>query len=620
MCGIVGYVGKGSCRSFVIEGLVRLEYRGYDSAGFACLDFKTGRMLSAKAAGSIDRLKERLSCSLIDGSIGMGHTRWATHGSSTEENAHPHFNLSRTVAVVHNGIIENHVALKRRLVAMGHTFYSETDTEVIAHLFDEALAAGVVSGNSGDLKRVVESVVQQLEGAFSCVVLLEQFPTLMVAIRKRSPLCIGFSDDQMFVASDVAAFSQHTRRVLFLPDETFVLVGSSAIELFDFSGSAHLYSLSEVDELWLHTTKEGYEHFMLKEIYEQKRVIQDSVAFCKSMSPEVWEQTGLGGLRGECLKELIFVACGTSAHAAQLASFFFEEVCQVRASVELASEFRHKPLFPDKNKVCCLLSQSGETADTIEGLKLARQAGVQTLSVVNVPQSTMVRESDGFILTQAKREVAVASTKSFTSQVVLLYWMAHRIAVAKGILPPEALALAEQDLLVLAEVFDEVMDRYGADIIHHLAPKYACFEKFIFLGRHISYPFAREAALKLKEIAYRFVDCYPAGELKHGSIALVEPSVPIVIFSVVDEEVYRKLLGGAQEVKARNGHLVVFAFEGQDELIGLADTVFIIPRVKPLLGPLAMTGLMQLFVYHVARELKCSIDKPRHLAKSVTVE
>ncbi|HBL99017.1 TPA: glutamine--fructose-6-phosphate transaminase (isomerizing) [Candidatus Dependentiae bacterium] len=618
MCGIVGYVGKGSCRSFVLEGLVRLEYRGYDSAGFVCLDAKTGRMCSVKAAGSLDALKNKLADSAADGSVGMGHTRWATHGTSTEENAHPHFNGARTISVVHNGIIENYQAIKRQLEAKGHSFYSKTDTEVIAHLFDDALAAdGFIKR---DIKSAVEHVVKQLEGAFSCAVVLEQFPGLIIAIRKRSPLCIGFGQEQMFVASDVAAFSQHTRRVLYLPDESFALVEALSVALYDFLGEERAYSLVEVDELWLHSTKEDFEHYMLKEIYEQKRVIHDTVAFCRNMSSSVWAQTGLSGQRGVDLKEIDFIACGTSAHAAQIAAFFFEEICRVESSVQLASEFRHRPMFLDKNKICCLLSQSGETADTIEGLRLARNAGVQTLSLVNVPQSTMVRESDGFILTQAKREVAVASTKSFTSQVALLYWMAHRLAVEKGILPYENLESVEQDLLMLAEIFEEVMDRYGADIIHRHAPRYAHFEKFIFLGRQISYPFAREAALKLKEIAYRFVDCYPAGELKHGSIALVEPSIPVFIFSALDEGVYRKILSGAQEVKARDGHLVAFAFEGQDELIELADTAFVVPCVKPLLGPLAMTGLMQLLVYHIARELKCPIDKPRHLAKSVTVE
>lgn len=614
MCGIVGYVGDGSSRAFVVTGLEHLEYRGYDSAGFACIENATGKLLFEKSVGDLHSLIRKLDSNKIDGSVGVGHTRWATHGVAAELNAHPHFNTEKTIAVVHNGIIENHGVLKQRLVQSGYVFCSDTDTEVIAHLFDEAMK------NTALLEQVVQSVVAQLQGAFACVVLLEKYPDCLVAIRKRSPLCIGLDSERQFVASDVAAFAEHTRNVLFMPDESFALIKRFGVRLFSFRGDVLSFAPLRVDPQWLRSTKDGYEHFMLKEIYEQKRVLQDTVAYCRAMSPAVWQKAGFSEEVVNELRELFFVACGTSAHAASLAAFFFEHLCQLRASVELASEFRHRALYGFENSLFVFLSQSGETADTIEGLRLVHKAGFRTVALVNVPQSTMVRESDGYLLTQAKREVSVASTKSFTSQVALLYWLALRIACDKGLISPEQVTAGENDLLALAEVFESLMEQYGTYIAQDWAPRYAAYEKFIFLGRQISYPLAREAALKLKEIAYCFVDCYQAGELKHGPIALVEPTVPVFIFSVLDEEVYRKILGSAQEVKARAGRLVVFAFEGQDELIALADDVFIIPRVQPLLGPLAMTGVMQLCMYHIARILGRPIDKPKNLAKSVTVE
>ena len=614
MCSVVGYVGEKGSRAFVLEGLARLEYRGYDSAGFACLSNADGRLSWQKAEGGLENLVARLASTPIDGCVGIGHTRWATHGVSTELNAHPHFNTDRTISVVHNGIIENFSELKRRLQALGHIFYSDTDTEVIAHLCDEAFR------RETDLVKTVVEVVRQLRGAFACALVAEKYPGVIIAIRKRSPLCVGVGEHEMFVASDVAAFADRTTRVLFLPDESFAVVHAQGAQVYDFEGQPLGVPAQTIDPLWLKACKEGFEHFMLKEIYEQKRVLYDTVAFYRQLTPALWEQTGLSVELLQSLEQIGFVACGTSAHASQIAAFFFEELAGLQAWTELASEFRHRRLHHTEHLLCCLLSQSGETADSIEVLRRLQAQKVQTFNVVNVPQSTMVRESDGFILTQARREIAVASTKSFTSQVALLYLLAHRVGVMRGLVTAEQESRAECDLIFVAELFETVMERYKVDIMTRLAPYYARFNQFIFLGRQISYPFAREAALKLKEIAYLFVDCYPAGELKHGSIALVEPSVPVVVFSALDDEVYRKVLSGAQEVKARLGKILVFAFEGQDELIALADEVFVVPRVAPLLGPLVMTGLMQLLVYHIARTLGHPIDKPRHLAKSVTVE
>lgn len=613
MCGIVGYVGNRQCRPLVLDGLFRLEYRGYDSAGFVCQDANRGLFSWVKAVGGIENLVKLCDSAPIDGSVGMGHTRWATHGASTELNAHPHFDQDQTVAVVHNGIIENYAEIKARLVRAGHVFYSETDTEVIAHLFSDLLRREV------SLEKALFALVDELEGAFACVIMAQQFPDLLIAIRRRSPLCIGIGDGEVFVASDVAAFSSHAQRVVYLPDETCAFVRADNVRYFTFGGQPFEPVARAVDRSWAAVSREGFAHFMLKEIYEQKRVLHDTVSFCRTMSDETWRNSGLAGIESQ-IKRITFVACGTSAHAAELAAFFFEKINGIPTATILASEFRHRVVRPQPGELYCFLSQSGETADALEALRQVRVLGGRTLALVNVPDSSMVREADGYLLTQARREVAVASTKSFTSQVALLYWLAHRLAAACGQREDTAEHLALYDLLSLADIFEEAMERHRQAIETVWAPFYAQYKQFIFLGRACSYPLAQEAALKLKEVAYCFVDCYPSGELKHGPIALIESHIPVFIFSALDEQVYRKLVSGAQEVKARNGHLVAFAFEGQKELIELADTVFIVPAVAPLLGSLALTGVMQLFVYYVAKELGRPIDKPRHLAKSVTVE
>lgn len=614
MCSVVGYVGDKSSRAYVVEGLERLEYRGYDSAGFVCFDKKNGQLQYLKTTGGVENLVAKMDKMAIDGTIGLGHTRWATHGTSTELNAHPHFNADTTISVVHNGIIENYADLKEHFQGAGHLFYSDTDTEVIAHVLEDTY------GITQALCPMVVATVHQLKGAYAFVALLQQYPDTLIAVRKSSPLCIGIGNGEMFVASDALAFADHTQQVLFLPDESFALVRKEGIELYDFSGKKLHQTIQTIDFCVDRCSKDDFEHYMLKEMYEQKRVIHDTVTYCRTMSQDTWSRCGLDGNVISDLKQCTFLACGTSAHAAEIATFFFEQIALVRADVALSSEFRHRHFFVDEHALYCGVSQSGETADTLEALRMIHTTVLPTLAITNVPSSTMVRESQGFLLTQAKKEVAVASTKSFTAQVALLFWLAHRVALQKNIISEKALRSAEQDMLVAAEILENCMERYKFEIMHQHAPYYAQFKNFVFLGRSISYPFAKEAALKLKEIAYCFVDCYPAGELKHGPIALIDESVPVFIFSVLDEQVYKKLTAAAQEVKARRGHLVVFAFEGQKELIDLADTVFIIPKVNPLLAPLAMTGLMQLFCYHIAHVLGRPIDKPRNLAKSVTVE
>lgn len=615
MCSVVGYVGASYCRELILESLARLEYRGYDSAGFACLNPDNQRLMYAKSPGRLSQLKDVLKQAPIDGFLGIGHTRWSTHGPATHENAHPQFDCEKQVSIVHNGIIENHHALRKDLLTLGHVFHSDTDTEVVAHLFEDLLTT-----YHGQLKSSLVDLVGRLEGAYAFVAVVEGFPDTLILTRRRSPLCVGIGKGEMFVASDPLAFAGKTDKVVFLPDASFAFVQKDQIQLFDFAGNVLPLFIQDLDCTWSDDEKAGHEHYMIKEIYEQKSAIHATVHFLSSISDHIWDHVGLSKDLAKGIGSLSFIGCGTSWHAARIAQFFFEYIAQVPTRVLLASEFRYMPFFPERKSVYIAISQSGETADTLEALRLVNSMDMPTIALTNVPSSTMVREADGFLLTQAGQELAVASTKAFSTQVTALYWLANRLALEKGIITKEQMDGAEKDLLIVAEVLENTIENYKADIVHTLAKRYAQTSRAIFLGRHISYPFAMEAALKLKEISYIFSQGYPAGELKHGPLALVDEHTPIFLFSHQDPLVYQKLVANAQEVKARGGHIIAFVFDGQDELYRLANQAFIIPRVKPLLGPLAMTGIMQFFAYQIAKELGLPIDRPRNLAKSVTVE
>ncbi len=614
MCGIVGYVGSRKSRECVLEGLSRLEYRGYDSAGFACLDTQTKRLSYAKATGQLVHLYDQLKKNPIDGMVSIGHTRWATHGKVTEYNAHPHFDCEKKIAVVHNGIVENHAQLRALLEKRGHPFSSTADTEVIAHLFEEAMEV------YGATAQAMKNVVQKLDGAYTFVILCEQKNDTLFIARKRAPLCIGIGENELFVASDPLAFAGVVERVVFLPDETYALVTKNGFQLYDFNGQIMHVASEKIDMRWVDVEKGGHEHFMLKEIYEQKHAITRSVAFYQSIQTTLSEYIGLSREQLKAMQSITLVGCGTSWHAGKIAEFFFETIAGIRATAYLASEFRYRTFFEKDTDVLLTISQSGETADTLEALRMVKKTNIPTVALTNVASSTMVREADGFLLTQAGTEIAVASTKAFSTQVAALYWFAHKIAFEKGLITAAALMQAECDLYMAAELLEDLMEKYKHEIMSKDVEQYASFSRFIFLGRHVSYPFACEAALKMSEISYKMSLAYPAGELKHGPLALIDSSIPVFVFSHADPLLYQKLLGNVQEVKARNGHIIAFACEDQKELIELADRVFIVPQTKPLLMPLVMTGLMQFFCYAVAKKCGLAIDKPRNLAKSVTVE
>lgn len=614
MCSVVGYVGEEPCQRVVIDGLRRLEYRGYDSAGFACLDGRNRRLLYSKVEGSLSKLVEKLCSASIDGTIGIGHTRWATHGTASFENAHPQFDCEKKLAVVHNGIIENFDTLKKVLEKEGHSFLSDTDTEVIAHLFEDAF------DHKLSPQEAMLEVVNKLDGAYAFVLLVSEYPDTLFVARRGSPLCIGISDSEHFVASDVLAFAGRTDRVLFMPERSFAIVQKNAFELFNFEGKKLSQNIQIVDAEWMVTEKEGHEHFMLKEIYEQKNAIFRTVKSFQSIREQIWKCVGISEYSIKNFDRVVFLGCGTSWHAGLIGEFFFEEVAGMSAQSFLSSEFRYRKVHANERTLFIAISQSGETADTLEALRFLENQKLLTIALTNVPSSTIVREADGFVLTHAGPEVAVASTKAFSTQIAALYWLAHRIGVEKGIITMEELLERENDVLTAAQILENVIEEYKHDIAHEHAKFYSRFEKFIFLGRHVGHPFALEAALKLKEISYIFCQAYPAGELKHGPLALIDEKVPVFIFSHSDPIIYKKILANAQEVKARKGHVVAFVFDGQDELKELADLCFTVPLVEPLLAPLVFVGLMQFFAYHVAKKRGCHIDKPRNLAKSVTVE
>lgn len=613
MCGLVGYIGNNYSRSHIIKGLSRLEYRGYDSAGFACLSPFDNHIIYSKAQGHLKNLIKNFEETPIDGHIGIGHTRWSSHGIASTENAHPHFDCQKKISVAHNGIIENHHELREKLRSEGHTLSSQTDTEVVAHLL-EALLKKELS-----LHQALVELTHTIQGAYALIFISELFPNQMIVIRKGSPLCLGIGTNELFVSSDSLAFAENTNKAIFLPDQTFAILNKNSVELYDFSGSAITPTIQLINAYWTNVDKMGYKHYMLKEIFEQKGSIIATIENLKAV-PNLWQQMGITAEECKKIESITLIGCGTSWYAARIAQFYFEQLCLIPTRILLGSEFRYMPFFPEKNSLYIALSQSGETADTLEAIRLINSFNLPTVGLTNVSSSTIVREAHGFILMNAGPEIAVASTKAFSCQLTTLFWLAHKVALEKSLITPSQMEHANNDLLFAAETLENTICLYQEVIVKTLASFYAQFKKFIFLGRNISYPFAMEAALKLKEIAYVFAQCYPAGELKHGPIALIDSETPILIFSTLDPLIYQKLVSNAQEVKARNGHLTIFAFENQKELIEIADVVFIIPTVNPLLAPLAMTGLMQFLMYQIADTLGCHIDKPRNLAKSVTIE
>ncbi|HXR17698.1 MAG TPA: glutamine--fructose-6-phosphate transaminase (isomerizing) [Terriglobales bacterium] len=623
MCGIVGYVGKKSVVPVIIEGLRRLEYRGYDSAGIAVSGNGDGLQIR-RAEGKLRNLEEVIRLHPLDGTYGIGHTRWATHGRPTEENAHPHRDCTGRIVVVHNGIIENYVTLKKKLIEEGHKFTTETDTEVIAHLVEKHFAK--TNGTRPSLEEAVRKTVKQLSGVFALGVISADSPDKIVAARNGPPAVIGMGKDEYFVASDVPAILYHTRDLFFLGDGDLAVVTPEGVKLTDFDGKPVTRQIQHVSWDPIQAEKGGFKHFMLKEIYEQPRAVRDTTL------GRVSQETGhiflseieIPDAEFKAAKKINIEACGTSWHAAQAGKFMIEGLARVPVEVDYASEWRYRDPIVDANTITMVISQSGETADTIAAQREAKARGSKTLAICNVVGSMITREAAGTIYTHAGPEIGVASTKAFTAQLTALYLFSLYLAQVRGTMNEKQARKAVHELMLLPGKLEQLLTHDQA--CDDLAKQYVRAQDFLFLGRGIHYPIALEGALKLKEISYIHAEGYPAGEMKHGPNALIDENLPVVIIATRDPHNelsmvrYEKTSSNLKEVKARSGIVIALATEGDEEIKDAADHVLYIPPAPEELAPILEIVPLQLLAYHIAVRRGCDVDQPRNLAKSVTVE
>lgn len=606
MCGIVGYVGRKDSVGVLVDGLRRLEYRGYDSSGIAV--FKGSKIELRRSVGKLGNLCDELGRKPLEGSIGIGHTRWATHGKPSEQNAHPH--VEGGVAVVHNGIIENYLALKEELMGEGATFKSETDTEILSHLISREMKKGQ------GLVEAVRAAVRLVKGTYALAAISESEPDKIVGARMECPLILGVGDNESVLSSDIPAVLDITRRAIFLKDGEMVTMTAEGAVVETFDGERVEREPTVINWSPVMAEKGGYRHFMLKEIFEQPRAITDTFRGL------ITEETGEIFLNRfdvplDKVKRIYLLACGTSWHAALVGKFLIEEFCRVPAEVDLASEFRYRNPLVGKDSLVISISQSGETADTLAAVKECRRKGAHAISICNVMESSLTRETDWSFMTHAGPEIGVASTKAFTTQLTALYLLALYMGRRLGTVSTEAAVDLVQELVRLPKKIEEVLDR-AADI-EALAKKYFHFRDFIYLGRGLNYPIALEGALKLKEISYIHAEGYAAGEMKHGPIALIDENMPVVAMAPKDLS-YPKMLGNMEEVKARGGRLIAIVNEGDTEACQKADDIFHVPDASVHLMPIVMSIPLQLLAYHVAVLKGTDVDQPRNLAKSVTVE
>jgi glutamine---fructose-6-phosphate transaminase (isomerizing) len=608
MCGIVGYVGSKGATSLLIEGLKRLEYRGYDSAGIA---MSNGHGLQTrKAKGKISTLENVLTSNPIEGSVGIAHTRWATHGQPNEINAHPHTDCTNSIAVVHNGIIENYSALRKMLKMQGHKFKSETDTEVLAHLIEAAF--------DGKLEDAVIDALNLVEGTYGIAVISTKDPDKIVCARKGSPLLIGLGENEYYVASDVAAILQHTRQVVYLDDGEMGVLTRDGYEVLDLNARRVKKGVSRIDWSLDEIEKGGYDHFMLKEIFEQPNTIQETMRGRLVVEEGFSKLGGLNLSREELLSfdHVVITACGTSWHSGLIGEMYIEELARIRTEVEYASEFRYRnPIINDKT-LCVVVSQSGETADTLAAMREAKKRGAKTLGLVNVVGSTIAREDNGGIYLHAGPEIGVASTKAFTSQVIALALLTLKLARLRHMSVLKGRELAEA-MLALPTQIQSILDR--AAEIEKLAERFKDASNFLYLGRGYNFPVALEGALKLKEISYIHAEGYPAAEMKHGPIALIDEEMPVV-FVAPHDAVFEKVVSNIQEVKARGGKVICITSQEESVLDNLIDFEIRVPQTVDMLYPILTVIPLQLLAYYIAVKRGLNVDQPRNLAKSVTVE
>ena len=611
MCGIVGFVGEGDAIPMLLGGLKRLEYRGYDSAGLACVS--KGKLELRRAVGKLGNLEKMVAEEPIVTSLGVGHTRWATHGRPNEANAHPHTDESGRLAIVHNGIVENYLSLRAELQAAGVKFKSETDSEVLAHLVRRELNKG------GSLADAVRAALRLVEGSYALVVVDADKPDTLVGARLGSPMVLGLGQGRNYLASDVPALLEHTRDVVYLDDGEVAELSGKAWKVTDLAGKAKEKKPSRVTWDPIQAEKAGYRHFMLKEIFEQPRVIEDTLRgrIAKAAGDVILDEVQISAEQVQGLKKVVLLACGTSWHAALVGKFLIEDLARISVEVDIASEYRYRDPLIGPGDLVVGISQSGETADTLAAMRLAKQKGATVLAICNVVGATMTRDAHGTLYTHAGPEIGVASTKAFTAQLAALSLLAVFLGRRKGSL---AEASARDFLTRLREIprlMEQVLKSDAA--VTAVAQAYAQSADFLYLGRGINYPIALEGALKLKEISYIHAEGYPAGEMKHGPIALIDEDLPVVAIAT-HSKVLDKTISNIEEARARGGNIVAVMTEGDQSLTGKVTHALFVPKTDERLSPLLNTLPLQLLAYHVAVKRGCDVDQPRNLAKSVTVE
>lgn len=609
MCGIIGYIGEREAPQLLLEGLKRLEYRGYDSAGMAVIDGR--RVVIKRNVGKLNQLESSLKKSPLRGKVGIGHTRWATHGKPTETNAHPH--KAGSIVVVHNGIIENYLTLKKSLEKQGHTFKSETDTEIIAHLIQSYLF------KRNSFEQSVRKALKKVKGAYAIVVICADEPGTLIAARNESPLVLGLGEKEWFIASDIPAFLPYTRKAVFLDDGEFVVLTEKGVKISNLSGAKVSKKVTSINWSPSMAEKGGYKHFMQKEIFEQPRAIIDTFRgrIAEEKGNVFLEDCNLTSKDIKQIEKIVIIACGTSWHAATVGKFMIEDLCRIPVEVDLGSEFRYRDPLLNKKTLLLLISQSGETADTIAALREGKKKKARIISICNVVGSSMVRDSHGVIYTHAGPEIGVASTKAFTTQLVVLYLLALHLGKLTGRLSIDKEKSLIKDLVKLPRQIEKIVEKDSH--IRTIAHQYMNYRDFLYLGRGINYPIALEGALKLKEISYIHAEGYPAGEMKHGPIALIDEDMPVVVL-ISKGVTFDKIMSNVEQVKSRGGKIIAVTPKSSKEIKSKADTIITIPDNNSYLIPILFTVPLQLLAYHIAELKGTDVDQPRNLAKSVTVE
>jgi len=610
MCGIIGIVGcNGKLGEILLDGIKRLEYRGYDSAGIATIN--GNNIIIKKDVGKIDEVNSKVNFSDFEGDIGLAHTRWATNGGVTKENAHPHTDCKNMISIVHNGIIENFSELKEKLMEKGHKFSSSTDTEVIAHLIEE--------NYNGSIEEATRKALKLIEGSYALGIVCAKEPQRLIAARNESPLILGIGKEENFIASDVPAILKHTNKVVYLENKEIAILTKNGFEVKNIDGMLLNKKINEIDWDSELAEKSGYEHFMLKEIHEQPRAITETLnGRVKDGKVNIRKELNLNDGELKNIGRIIIVACGTSWHSALAGEFMLEELAKIPVEVEYASEFRYRHPIINKNTLVIAISQSGETADTLAAIREAKRNNAKVLSIVNVKGSSIDRESDSVLYTYAGPEIGVASTKAFTTQLVVLYLFTLFMANLKKSLDDEKISELLGKLRKLPLQMEALLSEENK--IRKVASIYKDKTNSLFLGRGVNFPLALEGALKLKEVSYLHAEGYPAAEMKHGPIALIDKNMPVLFIATKDNYTYKKVLGNIHEVKARNGIVIAIATEGDEEVNKLADYAIYIPKTLYILSSILTAVPLQLLAYYVAVDRGLDPDKPRNLSKSVVVE